>query len=140
MCLEKAGAEVLAFKEFGDYQGSWYALVKYKGETGIASGGYGSCSGCDSFQAEFDWSSSDPHEIDGKYYKSYYADADDEITKEEYDDLIKGQDERYAIFGEKYLRGLYDEQRAEKLRNKTDDDWFDSEELDIVNWALGLNW
>ena len=54
--LEAAGAVVHEFKHFGDYQGSWYALVTYKGEQGWISGSYGSCSGCDAFEAEFGWS------------------------------------------------------------------------------------
>ncbi len=35
----------------GDYQGTWVALVTYKGTTGFASGSFGSCSHCDRFQA-----------------------------------------------------------------------------------------
>lgn len=51
--LEAAGAEVLAFEHFGSYQGDWIAEVKYRGEHGFVCGSYGSCSGCDSFEAEF---------------------------------------------------------------------------------------
>lgn len=50
--LEKACATVHAFKEFGSYQGDWYAKVSYEGKDGWSQGSYGSCSGCDSFQAE----------------------------------------------------------------------------------------
>ena len=38
--LVAAGARVIAFQEFGDWQGS-----------------YGSCDVCDAFQSEFDWDS-----------------------------------------------------------------------------------
>ena len=75
MCLVKAGAKVLAFQEFGDYQGSWYALVEYNGERGWVEGSYGSCSGCDAFEAEF-WDA--------------YKDTPD-------------LEERYAEFGRGYL-------------------------------------
>ena len=51
--LIAAGAEVLAFKSFGEYSGTWYAKVKYEGETGWTSGWYGSCTLCDSFEGEF---------------------------------------------------------------------------------------
>jgi hypothetical protein len=51
--LEAAGAEVLAFGEFGSYQGDWLAKVRYKGAVRFLKGSYGSCSGCDSLQAEF---------------------------------------------------------------------------------------
>lgn len=51
--LIAAGAEVLEFKSFGEYSGTWYAKVKYEGETGWTSGWYGSCDLCDSFEGEF---------------------------------------------------------------------------------------
>lgn len=53
--LVAAGCEIIEFRHFGSYQGDWYAHVKFNGETGIVSGSYGSCSGCDSFEAEFGW-------------------------------------------------------------------------------------
>lgn len=51
--LEAAGAIIHDYIEFGDYQGSWFAIVSYKGSGGLIRGSYGSCSGCDAFQAEF---------------------------------------------------------------------------------------
>lgn len=57
--LEAAGAEVILFQEFGSYQGTWLAKVNYHGETGWIEGSYGSCSGCDAFEAEFDWNDKD---------------------------------------------------------------------------------
>ena|ERR1700758_3187389 len=74
--LEAAGAEVHAFQEFGDYQGTWLAKVTYDGETGWIEGSYGSCSGCDAFEAEFDYS---------------YGDEDNDYQ------------ERLKLFGESYL-------------------------------------
>lgn len=53
--LEAAGAEILAFEEFGSDQGDWWAKVVYRGQTGWINGSYGSCSGCDAFQSEFGW-------------------------------------------------------------------------------------
>lgn len=50
--LEAAGASVHAYNEFGSYQGQWYALVTYNGETGWIADWYGSCSGCDAFEAD----------------------------------------------------------------------------------------
>lgn len=55
--LEAAGAQVLVFESFGDWQGSWVALVDYQGERAWVRGSFGSCSECDAFQAEFDWDS-----------------------------------------------------------------------------------
>jgi hypothetical protein len=51
--LEAAGAEVHAYESFGSYQGDWWALVTVDGERGWVHGYYGSCSGCDAFEAEF---------------------------------------------------------------------------------------
>ena len=55
--LVAAGARVLAFEHFGDWQGSWVALVEYQGQRGWVQGSFGSCDYCDAFQAEFDWDS-----------------------------------------------------------------------------------
>lgn len=54
-CLEIAGARVLAFESFGSYQGDWWAKVVYGGKTFFVTDYYGSCSGCDAFEAEFEW-------------------------------------------------------------------------------------
>jgi len=55
--LEAAGARVLDFAHFGDWQGSWMALVEYQGQRGWVQGFFGSCDHCDAFQAQFDWDS-----------------------------------------------------------------------------------
>lgn len=86
--LEAAGATVLAFSYFGDYQGTWWAKVSYSGEVGWVSGSYGSCSGCDAFEAEFsDWNK--------------------EPTQKELSD-----------FGKTYLDGLMDQTQAEVLASE----------------------
>lgn len=55
--LWASGVKVLAFEAFGSYQGDWWAKVQFpNGEIYFVNGSYGSCSGCDSFQAEFDYS------------------------------------------------------------------------------------
>lgn len=51
--LEAAGARIVAFEYFGSYQGEWWALVEFRRARGWVNGSYGSCSGCDSFEAEF---------------------------------------------------------------------------------------
>jgi hypothetical protein len=76
--LEAAGANVLAFEHFGDWQGSWIALVEYRGERGWVQGSFGSCDHCDAFQAEFGW----------------------------FDDEQDDYQQRLASFGESYLGGL----------------------------------
>lgn len=53
--LQAAGAVVIDFRSFGDWQGRWYAKVNYKGAVSLIGGSFGSCSYCDSFQQEFDY-------------------------------------------------------------------------------------
>lgn len=72
-----AGAKVLEFQHFGDYQGSWFALVDYQDERGWVEGSFGSCSMCDAFQNEF-----------GSEFESV------------------DYDKRLISFGESYLGGL----------------------------------
>lgn len=67
--MEAAGAKVIDMVGFNDYQGTWYALVEYKGERGWVTGYYGSCSGCDAFEGEFEWNASD-----GEDYQKRLAD------------------------------------------------------------------
>jgi hypothetical protein len=76
--LTAAGANVIAFENFGDWQGSWVALVEYRGERGWVQGSFGSCDHCDAFEAEFGW------------------DAAEEADYQT----------RLASFGESYLGGL----------------------------------
>lgn len=53
--LRATGAEVLAFQDFGSYQGDWFAKVRNGGEEYWIQDSYGSCSGCDAFQSEVDY-------------------------------------------------------------------------------------
>lgn len=115
-CLEAAGAVVHDFEYFGDYQGTWLAYVTYGGKQGIVSGFYGSCSGCDAFEAEFSYA---------------------------YDDDATELADRYALFGESYLGTETDSSLAPidyylDLFNKQADVWHDSETADIVLWLEGL--
>lgn len=96
VALESAGAEVVEYIESGDYQGTWLALVHYKGKMGWVHGEYGSCSGCDAFAAEFDDIS---HHHDDEYIYLY------NLT-ELYDPNCGhcvAHKERLADFGEQYL-------------------------------------
>lgn len=141
MTLEKAGARIIAFKEFGSYQGTWLALVENNGETGIIEGSYGSCSGCDACQAEFDeWNQ--PIEKNGKYYKDY---GDEEITEEEWNEYWKKFDEKVINFGALYLhQGMntkeYYQNKLDKINAKNEDDWFSDEEKEYCEWAVNQNW
>lgn len=101
--LEAAGAKVLAFSEFGDYQGSWYAKVEYEGKTGWISGSYGSCSGCDAFQSEFDNIFDEETEHPSrlvKFGKSYLGNlmSTEELLKEVKDNTWDLEDEELQKF------------------------------------------
>jgi len=48
------GLRVLFFQEFGSYQGEWLMLARNNADYFVFKDSYGSCSGCDSYQAAFD--------------------------------------------------------------------------------------
>jgi len=102
--LIAAGARVIAFQEFGSWQGEWYALVEYRGEQGWVQGSFGSCSECDSFEAEFGWDA----EQEGDYQS------------------------RLASFGESYLGGLQTTEQV--LSQLAETSSWDSEAEDAIFW------
>jgi uncharacterized protein DUF6745 len=53
------GHEVLYYREFGSYQGEWFMLSFCKGEYYLWKGSFGSCSGCDDFEADISYSDRD---------------------------------------------------------------------------------
>ena len=103
--LEAAGATILAFESFGSWQGEWVALVEYRGERGWVQGSFGSCSECDSFEAEFGWDA------------------------EEQDDY----QERLASFGQSYLDGLQTTQAVVAYFERSSD--WDSESEEALVWV-----
>jgi len=137
LALEKAGATVLDFKHFGSYQGTWLAFVEYNGEKGIVEGSFGSCSGCDAFQAEFDYCD-EPEISDGKFYKSGRTwDEDEECNEFEYKRAMEKYDQKLIEFGKNYLEPLYDKEHYELMLSNLDkDDWFDEETKEYCKWAI----
>lgn len=137
LCLEKAGAKIIDTKYTGSYQGTWGCIVEYNGEKVLVTGSYGSCSGCDAFQAEFDYNSA-PEEKDGVYYKNDDTwDEDNICTKEEFEQLTTSYDKRLSDFAQSYLQTPYDKEDIEqKLKSFDNDDWFDTEEKELFTWAL----
>jgi len=81
--LKEAGAEVLLYEMFGSYQGDWLAKVKYKNVVGWVHGYYGSCSGCDAFEAEFDWGFDDEPDFKERLAKFGRPYLNDMLTQEE---------------------------------------------------------
>lgn len=56
LALHMTGVKVIGYEMFGSYQGDWWALVEFPNhERYFVGGSYGSCSGCDAFEAEFGW-------------------------------------------------------------------------------------
>ena len=130
--LEKAGAIVHAYKEIGSYQGTWGAIVEFKGKKSLVTGSFGSCSVCDAFKAEFGYGKN-IHERDGKYYDDYW----DEISKEEFDLKTEAYNKKLADFGASYLNTLQDQQDIEnRIKGFNEEDWFDREEKQLYDWAL----
>ena len=142
--LEAAGAEIIDFNEFGSYHGTWLAFVNYKGETGIVEGSYGSCSGCDAFQAEFDYADK-PEIREGKFYRNWDTwDEECECSEEEYNEIINAYNERLADFGRSYLESdgepslYYKEHYEHRLSLLKEDDWFSDEEKEYIEWAIEI--
>ena len=118
--LEAAGAEVHVFESFGSYQGDWWAKVTYKGQTGWIQGSFGSCSGCDAFEAEFDYSDT---ACDSHRYN-------EQPNCEPCQVLKKAYEEKLAKFGEGYLDGIISQEAAEEYAGKHKD--WDSEAEKMV--------
>lgn len=93
--LEAAGAVVIEFEEFGSYQGDWWAKVRYKGVEGWVCGSYGSCSGCDAFEAEFGWDARDRDDYKTRLAAFGAGYLEDLRTQEE----AEAEAGRYACYG-----------------------------------------
>lgn len=126
--LEAAGAIIEAFEEFGSYQGDWWAKVTYNGETGYVNGSYGSCSGCDAFEAEFGWPS--------EYFKCSEHQHDYTPQIEHICiDCIKQRNSfnaRLVDFGKPYLEGLYSYEEAKKHMSRNLE--WDSDAQSMLDW------
>jgi len=124
--LEAAGANVLAYEEFGSYQGDWYAKVEYKGETGWINGSFGSCSGCDAFQAEFSYDEGYNCESHRYFHDSEIGDC--LACKEAKKAYLK----HLAEFGEEYLGTLMSQEACENYA-KEHASW-SMEDSEALSW------
>lgn len=121
--LEAAGAEVHDTEFFGDWQGTWIARVTYNGTTGFIEGSFGSCSGCDSFQAEFDFSENcREHRYTGSEPGTC---VNCDKAKEVYGIRLKS-------FGELYLDDIMTAEQVRE-RHKEDMEW-DTDARAILVW------
>lgn len=102
--IEAAGAKIKTFKTFGDYQGTWMALTE---DGKIISGAYGSCSGCDALQAEFDWDSEE----------------------------TPGYQEHLKIFGQSYINSAETlDETIKRYEIKITDEYAWEEDKEILKW------
>lgn len=93
-----AGAEIHAFQCFGSYQGDWWAKVTYEGLTFWLHGYYGSCSGCDAFQAAFGWN-------EPRCEKHKYKHAEDVVQCVDCANAMLKRRQDYIEFGKRELDG-----------------------------------
>lgn len=122
--LEAAGATVHNFNHFGSYQGDWWAKVTYRGETGFVNGSYGSCSGCDSFQAEFDYFEK---QCEAHRYDNEHPECQDCKT------ALENYNRKLDNFGKQYLDGCilsFDDAIKQASKNL---EW-DTEATEMVEW------
>lgn len=104
--LKATGNKVLDYQEFGDYQGTWYALMIINGKLELISGEYGSCSGCDAFDSAFDYDL-DFNSIEGK--------------------------EQLKRFGQQYIDNNISDPRIE-LKNAEEDAKWDLDSKEKLEW------
>jgi hypothetical protein len=130
--LEAAGAEIIVFREFGSYQGDWWAMVRYNGERGWVNGSYGSCSGCDAFEAEFGYVDQECSEHQRIHPKPEQCAACDEAAAD--------YKRRLASFGRNYLDPLLTQEDAEKKAG-SEVEWDSNapEMLDFIKQEGGLH-
>jgi len=123
--MEAAGAEVVEFQTFGSYQGDWWASVRFEGKAYWVHGSYGSCSGCDAFQSQFDYNTTEQCE------EHRYDNPSGEVVAA----CVKCTEAKaaYAValaeFGRSYLqRNEFTQEEAEKETFKEADDYSDYNE------------
>jgi len=71
------GQKVLYYRQFGSYQGEWVLLSKDDESYYVYKGYYGSCSGCDAIQAEFDYDDNLP--LDSPKVQNFIKDYPPEV-------------------------------------------------------------
>lgn len=141
--LTAAGAVVIDTKYAGSYQGTWGSVVEYNGKRGLVTGAFGSCSVCDSFQAEFDdymWGSVViTYDTETDTYSRDYGDI--QCTKEEFDAQQAEYQQKLSDFGKRYLHVIQEKWDVENQLahlSKDEDDWYDDENRQLLAWALPL--
>lgn len=134
LSLEANGVTVKVFEEFGSYQGTWIAILE---DGRFVEGSYGSCSGCDAFQAEFGWEESMViKQENGKYYEGNRNwDEDSIVSEERANELNKQYEEKLRQFGECYLKSSETkEEIVARYKRKCDDEYCWGDDKEILEW------
>lgn len=124
-CLELAGATVHDSRHFGSYQGEWIAVVTFEGHYGFVWDYFGSCTGCDAFEAEFSGTSHD-HKNPSEYWYVY---NDFRVGCPECDAVR----ERMRDFGRGYLEGILSYEQARERASKNIE--WDAEAKDMLRFV-----
>lgn len=136
--IEANGVEVIEFKMFGSYQGDWVAILK---DGRFIHGSYGSCSGCDAFEAEFGWKDEVVVKQDnGKYYRGNCRWSEsDEVTEDEANLLNQKHILKLQKFGESYLESAETkEEIIQRFQRKCDGEYPWHDDLEILEWLKSL--
>lgn len=116
VAMKAAGAKVIEYKQFGSYQGDWWALVEFKGHRGWVHASYGSCSGCDAFEAEMGWDSHSHSDND-------YVSVTDISSWRNDCETCLGYRKKMVAFGADYLNSMMTQAEAESYLEKTIEEW-----------------
>lgn len=109
-CLELAGAEVLADKYFGSYQGDCFAKVSYEGTVGWIHDSYGSCAGCDALEA-----------LDSEYpdgCRDRYKPGHDSESCEACEAALEERSNQFLLYGHDLLEHILTQEEAEATVEK----------------------
>lgn len=131
--LEACGAIVYEHKRFGSYQGDWIAYVKFNDSKFFVHGEFGSCSVCDHFQREMNYSKYDAFSI------TESLNGDDVYVMDECRSRPLTESEKTELLGEVRSIGqryLDDPLTYEQMRDQASRhiDW-DEDAYDMVNFV-----
>ncbi len=132
--LEANGVIVKHYKEFGSYQGTWISVLE---DGRFIEGSYGSCSGCDAFEAEFGYGD-EPEINDGKYYLGNRSwDEGSLSTLDQYEIDKKTYEKRLKDFGKSYLDSAETkEEIISRYKIKCEGEYSWEDDKEILEWLL----
>lgn len=129
--IEANGVKIKTYKEFGSYQGTFIAVLE---DGRFIEGSYGSCSGCDAYEAEFGYADR-PEEVDGKYYKRASWDQSSVCSIEEYEQALAEYEEKHRRFGQSYVDAAESkEEILARYEVKCTGDYAWHDDKEILEW------